>query len=200
MATMRPKAVLTTGQVAKLCNVAPRTVSKWFDAGHLPGYRIPGSKDRRIPLEQLVRFMRAHGIPLNGLDTKGRRVLLIEADAGLAGAVRAALAERSDYEVLVAATALEAGAMIQAVEPDVVVVDVTLPDITPERMASFVRTTLPADSVRLIGTATDLTPAAGEALLQAGFDAYLAKPFDARTLLALLEENGPATSTTGTSA
>ena len=60
------KDVLTTGEVAKLCNVAPRTASKWFDSGQLRGYRIPGSKDRRIPLEHLIRFMKAHGIPLNG--------------------------------------------------------------------------------------------------------------------------------------
>ena len=41
--------VFTTGQVAKICKVAPRTVSKWFDSGRLKGYRIPGSQDRRIP-------------------------------------------------------------------------------------------------------------------------------------------------------
>jgi len=35
--------VFTTGQVAKICKVAPRTVSKWFDSGRLKGYRIPGS-------------------------------------------------------------------------------------------------------------------------------------------------------------
>src|SRR5688500_1648862 len=46
-ATTRVKDVLTTGKVAKICNVAPRTVSKWFDVGVLDGYRIPGSKDRR---------------------------------------------------------------------------------------------------------------------------------------------------------
>src|SRR4051812_28109101 len=46
MATMKIKDVLTTGEVAKICNVAPRTVSKWFDSGALHGYRIPGSKDR----------------------------------------------------------------------------------------------------------------------------------------------------------
>lgn len=27
----RQKDILTTGEVAKICNVAPRTVSKWFD-------------------------------------------------------------------------------------------------------------------------------------------------------------------------
>ena len=49
-ATTKVKDVLTTGEVAKICNVAPRTVSKWFDSGALHGYRIPGSKDRRIQL------------------------------------------------------------------------------------------------------------------------------------------------------
>src|SRR5512140_1444860 len=49
------KDVLTTGEVAKICNVAPRTVSKWFDSGSLKGYKIPGSKDRRIPVAQLIK-------------------------------------------------------------------------------------------------------------------------------------------------
>ena len=53
------KDVLTTGEVAKVCNVAARTVSKWFDSGQLQGYRIPGSKDRRIPVSSLQQFMRA---------------------------------------------------------------------------------------------------------------------------------------------
>src|SRR5471030_3337809 len=56
------KKVFTTGQVAKICKVAPRTVSKWFDSGRLRGYRIPGSQDRRIPREQLIRFLKEHEI------------------------------------------------------------------------------------------------------------------------------------------
>lgn len=57
------KNVLTTGDVAKICNVAGRTASKWFDNGLLKGYRIPGSQDRRIPVEELIRFMKEHDIP-----------------------------------------------------------------------------------------------------------------------------------------
>ena len=55
--------VLTTGQVSRICHVAPRTVCKWFDSGQLRGYRIPGGRDRRIPLRELMRFLKTHGIP-----------------------------------------------------------------------------------------------------------------------------------------
>src|SRR5262245_41693343 len=56
--------VFTTGQVAHLLGVAPRTVSKWFDRGLLSGYRIPGSNDRRIPREDLLKFIAEHGLPM----------------------------------------------------------------------------------------------------------------------------------------
>ena len=55
-------SVLTTGQVAKLCSVAPRTVAKWFDSGRLGGYTLPGSQDRRIPYQELVKFLEAHSM------------------------------------------------------------------------------------------------------------------------------------------
>jgi excisionase family DNA binding protein len=57
------KNVFTTGEVAKICNVASRTVTKWFDGGLIKGYRIPGSRDRRIPVTELRKFMKEHGIP-----------------------------------------------------------------------------------------------------------------------------------------
>lgn len=57
------RKVFTTGQAAKICKVAPRTICKWFDSGRLRGYRIPGSQDRRIPRDQLIRFLRDNGMP-----------------------------------------------------------------------------------------------------------------------------------------
>src|SRR5262249_56128995 len=77
------KDVLTTGEVDKIWNVGARTVSKWFDSGALHGYRIPGSKDRRIPLNQLIRFMKQHGMPLNGLMTGQTRILIVDDEADI---------------------------------------------------------------------------------------------------------------------
>ena len=64
---MKVRKVFTTGQVAKICDVAPRTASKWFDSGKLAGYRIPLSNDRRVPRENLIRF-KENGMPLGELE------------------------------------------------------------------------------------------------------------------------------------
>ncbi len=58
------KSVLSTGEVARICHVSPRTVQKWFDCKLISGYRIPGSRDRRIPREELIRFMQNNNIPM----------------------------------------------------------------------------------------------------------------------------------------
>lgn len=79
--------VYTTGQVAKICKVAPRTVSKWFDSGHLKGYRIPGSQDRRIPHENLIKFLKENGMPTEDVDNNPTR-LLFSTDTDLIRKIR----------------------------------------------------------------------------------------------------------------
>src|SRR4029077_9905867 len=102
MSTTKMKDVLTTGEVAKICNVAPRTVSKWFDSGALRGYRIPGSKDRRIPVNQLIRFMKQHGMPLNGLMTGCTRILIVDDEQDIVEVLEKILEDEAKYEVEVA--------------------------------------------------------------------------------------------------
>jgi DNA-binding response OmpR family regulator len=68
-----------------------------------------------------------------------------------------------------------------------VIVDVGLPDVTPTVLTRFVRSRQSVESVCLIGTAQGLSEAQGQALLQAGFDGYIGKPFDVRSLVELIE-------------
>ena len=70
------KDVLTTGEVAKICNVSLRTVIKWFDKGYLKGYIIPGTKDRRIPRSELVDFMKANKMPIRPLEQVNKGELM----------------------------------------------------------------------------------------------------------------------------
>jgi len=183
----RKKSVLTTGQVARICNVAPRTVSKWFDSGQLRGYRIPGSKDRRIPLDQLVRFMRSHGIPTEGLQLATRTVVIVDEDAQLAGVLCEALGADGGCETHYAPTLFEAGALVERHRPDVLVVDVSAPDADAQRLCRALRAHEGFSGVRLVGTGGRLTDGQGQALLQEGFSGFLRKPFDVRQLRELIE-------------
>lgn len=81
---------LTTGEVARLCRVAPRTISKWIDGGHMPGaYRLPLSNDRRVPRQALVDFLTRFGVPLPAELLGGERAVLVLGPPALVRALAA---------------------------------------------------------------------------------------------------------------
>ena len=184
----KQKDVLTTGQVAKICNVAPRTVSKWFDSGQLRGYRIPGSKDRRIPLHQLIRFMKAHGMPLDGLDTGSTHVLVVDPDEELLDLLRKTLEDEYSYDVRTACGVFEAGTLAESFRPHVLVVDVSFPDVNSREFCRHVHSNPVLQDARLIAMGGSITDGQGQGYLQQGFNAYIKKPFEVRQLVKLIEE------------
>ena len=116
--------VFTTGQVAKICKVAPRTVSKWFDSGRLKGYRIPGSQDRRIPREYLIKFLKEHGMPLGDLEDEAMaKVLIVAQDQVLIENLKRELPPERSFKVAVAASGFEAGIQAESFHPDCIITD-----------------------------------------------------------------------------
>jgi len=184
----RTKDVLTTGEVAKLCNVAPRTVSKWFDSGKLRGYRIPGSKDRRIPMQQLIRFMQEHGIPLNGIDTGITRVLVAEADQDVAELLSRALAQDAGYEVHLVHSAFEAGAVAQTAKPHVMLIDVGLHGLGGRDGVRAIRNVAATSSAKLIALSGSLREGEAETLRQQGYDNVVQKPFEVSQIVQAIEQ------------
>lgn len=182
-----PKDVLTTGEVAKLCKVAPRTVSKWFDSGKLRGYRIPGGKDRRIPLNQLIRFMRAHGIPLDGLDTGVTRVVVAESDSDVAELLSTSLTREAGYEVQVVGSAFEAGATAGALKPHAMLVDVGVNGLGGREAVRAIRNVPDMSSCLLVALSGPLREGEEEALRQQGYDAVLQRPFEVSQVVAAIE-------------
>lgn len=178
IATDSKKDVLTTGQVAKICNVAPRTVSKWFDSGQLKGYRIPGSKDRRIPLEQLIRFMKAHGMPLNGLDAGTTRVLLVDSREEIRDVIATELNKEDRFDVQLAECGFDAGIIAEQFRPHIIYFDLMLEDINVSKVCGIIRLNPELQGTRIVAITSALTEAEGNALLQQGFDSYLCRPFD----------------------
>ena len=184
----KQKDILTTGEVAKICNVAPRTVSKWFDSGQLKGYRIPGSKDRRIPMPALMRFMKAHNIPLDGLQSGKTRVLIVDESSDLINVLTKVLTEQADYEVHVAHSGFAAGLACEKLRPHVMLLDMHLGDIRGEEVLKAVRENDDLQATRVVAMSGKLTDGQASHLMNNGFDGYLKKPFHIRSVIEAVED------------
>jgi excisionase family DNA binding protein len=182
------KNVLTTGDVARICNVAPRTVSKWFDSGQLKGYRIPGSKDRRIPVDELVRFMKVNNMPIRGLPTGKIRVLLVDGDTETTHALVQRLAAQGDYELQVVHTNFETGLVAQKFSPHVVIINLIAPGIDATGICSAIRHDSELQTMKVLAIAGHLGPSECQALLRQGFDDCIEDGFDVGEMVKKVEQ------------
>jgi excisionase family DNA binding protein len=174
------RTIFTTGQVAKICKVAPRTVSKWFDSGRLRGYRIPGSQDRRIPREHLIRFLKEHGMPLGELEDEAMgKLLLVGADT----AVRANLSELmgvDEFKIESAASGFEAGIQAESLHPDCVVIDFAMGRSEALMIVQNLRKNQEYTDTVIVGLLSDDDNASG--FDRTLFNETFRKPFDAALL------------------
>ena len=131
------KQIYTTGEAADVCKVSQQTIIRCFDAGRLKGFRVPGSKFRRIPHDALVEFMRSNNIPDDHLAgdaaSRRRRVLVVDDDPEIVELFCDVLDRDGRFEVHSAATGYEAGLLTSELRPDLILLDYLLPDINGNR-------------------------------------------------------------------
>lgn len=108
------------------------------------------------------------------------KILVVEDDSNIAGFVAAAL-ETNGYNSLVASNGTEAISMITSHCPDLVILDLTLPDIDGMEILSRLRrwSSMPVIVVSARGRERDKVYA-----LDQGADDYITKPFGSGELLA----------------
>lgn len=177
------KQVFTTGEVAEVCNVSQQTVIRCFDSGRLGGYRVPGSRFRRIPREALIQFMKEHDIPLDRLEIGKKRVLVVDDDPAIVEMLVDLLERDGRFEVQTAATGFDAGLRTKEFRPDVIVLDFLLPDINGSGVIRSIRADDETKDVRIIIVSGATDPKDVEALLSCGADDFLQKPFSIEHLV-----------------
>lgn len=182
------KNVLTTGDVSKICNVAPRTVSKWFDSGQLKGYRIPGSKDRRIPVSELARFMKVHNMPTTRLPVGKIRVLIVDSDENTASALEDSLRTKAGYEVQTVRNSFETGVIAQKFAPHVLLINLLAEGIDATEVCKSIHGDEDLQTIKVIALAQQLSDSESAALLQKGFDGCVSNPADVAKVVEKIEQ------------
>lgn len=177
------KTVFTTGEAAKICKVSQQTIIRCFDNGTLKGFRVPGSRFRRIPRENLFNFMRDNSIPTDALESGRRKALVVDDDANLVELITDVLQRDGRFEVRSVNNGFEAGMMVKEYHPDLLVLDVMLPDINGREVCQRVRSDSSMDDVKIICVSGMVEQDKIQDLKAAGANDFLQKPFDVDRLM-----------------
>ena len=149
-AELSRKQVFTTGEAASICKVSQQTIIRCFDSGRLKGFRVPGSRFRRIPRDELIRFMKQNDIPLDRLEGTRRRILVVDDDPHILELFLDMLSHDNRLEVKTATTGYDAGVMTEQFKPDLMILDYMLPDINGNVVCETVRRNPDLASMKII--------------------------------------------------
>lgn len=179
----RVKSVFTTGEVAEICKISQQTVIRCFDSGRLKGFRVPGSKFRRVPRAELIRFMKTNEIPIENLDSGKRRVLIVDDDPAIVDMLVDIIGRDGRFEVKAASNGFDAGALTKEFRPDVVLLDFMLPDINGNVVCQRIKSDPELAHTKIIIVSGAVAPAEIDTLKAAGADEFIQKPFDIARLI-----------------
>ncbi|MCP4589312.1 MAG: response regulator [bacterium] len=182
------KSVFTTGEVATICKVSQQTVIRCFDSGKLKGFRVPGSRFRRIPRENLIDFMRENQIPLDHLDSGKKRILVVDDDLAIVEMFAELFARDGRFEVRTATTGYDAGLITQEFRPDVMLLDFKLPDVNGNVVCKTVRAIPNLQHMKIIIISGVADPDEVDELLKSGADEFIKKPFEIDSVISRITE------------
>jgi len=172
------KELFTTGEAAKICKVSQQTIIRCFDAGRLEGFRIPGSRFRRIPRQSLIKFMKENNIPLDGIESGKKKVLIVDDDTEIVELIADVLVRDGRFDIEAAASGYEAGISTQQFRPDLILLDYMLPDVNGDVVCRTIRRNPEFENIKIIIVSGVVKQDEIEHLLKSGAEDFIKKPFN----------------------
>ncbi|MBN2315811.1 MAG: response regulator [Sedimentisphaerales bacterium] len=176
------KDLFTTGEAAEICRVSQQTIIRCFDAGRLEGFRVPGSRFRRIPRQSLVKFMKENNIPLDAIESGKRKVLIVDDDAEIVELIVEVLVRDGRFETETASSGYEAGMATERFRPELILLDYMLPDVNGNVVCQTIRRNPEFENIRIIIVSGVVKQDEIAQLLKSGAQDFIRKPFDVTEL------------------
>jgi len=172
------KDLFTTGEAAEICRVSQQTIIRCFDAGRLEGFRVPGSRFRRIPRQHLIKFMKDNNIPLDSIESGKRKVLIVDDDAEIVELIVEVLERDGRFEVKTASSGYEAGMATQRFRPELILLDYMLPDVNGNVVCQTIRRNPEFENIKIIIVSGVVKEDEIAQLLKSGAEDFIRKPFN----------------------
>jgi excisionase family DNA binding protein len=168
--------VFTTFQVARICGVFHTSVINWVNKGKLKAHLTPGGH-RRIKLPDLLEFMHKFEMPIPAdLESKRKQVLIVEDDASVTRLLVRSIQSLSDLEVRTCAGGLEALIAIGKDAPDLLVLDIRIPQVDGLEVVRVLRANDQTRPIKILAISGEVLSDVERAFVREHCDAFFAKP------------------------
>ena len=177
--------VLTTGEVAKYCQVTPMTVLNWINSDQLKAYQTPGGH-YRVQHDDFKDFLKRHGMPIRMdlFPEERKKILVVDDEPQVVDFILRVLRGRfPDFEFDTAFNGYDAGFQAAVLRPDLVILDIRMPGIDGFEVCRRIKTSQETMSARVLAITAFPEDQSVERIMASGADDYLIKPFDAKELI-----------------
>ena len=131
------KQVFTTGEAAKICKVSQQTIIRCFDSGRLHGFKVPGSRFRRIPKAELIRFMHQNSMDLGRIQGTSIQVLVVGMRPQDVDHLIQSHASGHQIQIHHSTNAWHAGFMTHKVKPGLVLISSVITGVSAQTIADM---------------------------------------------------------------
>lgn len=185
---MEDKEFLTTGDVARWCNIPYITALSWVKAGKVKARRTPGGH-YRINRSDFVEFLEKYEYPIPD-ELRGwrkKRILIVDDEPVIVDVIEKMLqASEGIYETATASNGFDAALAVMEFEPDLVVLDINMPGLNGIEVCKRVRTNPKTTHIKILGITATGEESMNQ-LLQMGADDCLQKPLNMLELQARIQ-------------
>lgn len=168
---------LTVFTASKYCNVSSKTIINWVEAGHIKAYKtVGGTVASRKPTWRPSCGTRAFPFRTRGMRAK-EKILVVDDDMIIVESIVQALEEDEyDYEVISASDGFEAGLQVSHFHPDLVILDIMMPDIKGYEVCKKIKTNPKTSNTRIIVLSAYLDDEKFAQMKENGADVCFSKP------------------------
>ncbi len=177
------KELYTTGEAAEVCKVSQQTIIRCFDSGKVKGFRVPGSRFRRIPRENLIRFMKENEIPMGKMESGKKKVLIVDDDAEIVELLVDVLARDGRFDTRTASSGYDAGMATEKFRPHLILLDYMLPDVNGDVVCETIKKNPEFENIKIIIVSGVIKQDEIDHMLKAGAEDFVKKPFDISELI-----------------
>jgi excisionase family DNA binding protein len=170
--------ILSVSQASTYCNVPMETVIEWLETGRLRALITEGGH-RGIKQDDLDALLTEMGLPLPAkINLKERKkILVVDDDKIIVDTVVQALEDdENGYELMSAADGVQAELQIARFKPDLIILDIMIPDINGYEVCRKVKSDPATNGIKIIVLSAYLSEEAFVQMRTYGADLCFSKP------------------------